>query len=303
MTQNLSTAILGRTGLQVTRLGYGAMAVGGVPEEVADTVLNAVLDAGVNFIDTSIDYGRSEEFIGKYISRRRSEFFLASKCGCAVISDPTLGRHVFTRENIVAGVNQSLARMKTDYLDFVQFHVSPSRETLEQNDAIDTLRDLQSEGKIRFLGSSSTLPNITDHLSMKVFDELQIPYSALQREHEEVITNSAEAGIGTVIRGGVAQGEPGQGRGREESWQKFQDANLDEFREDGESRSAFVLRFTLTHPQVHTIIAGTKNQAHLQENVEAVLRGALPPETYAEAKRRLDEVGVKPPTEKRMDHF
>ena len=294
MSQTLSTSVLGRTGLEVTRLGYGAMAVRDVTEDLAKTVLNAVLDAGVNFIDTSIDYGRSEEFIGKYISHRRSEFYLASKCGCAVVSDPSLGRHVFTRENIIAGVDQSLARMKTDHLDFVQFHSSPSKETLDQEGAIDALRDLQSEGKIRFLGSSSTLPNITDHLDMGVFDEFQIPYSALQREHEDVITKSSEAGIGTVIRGGVAQGEPGQGRGREEIWQKFEEARLDELREEGESRSAFVLRFTLAHPNVHTIIAGTKDTEHLRENVDVSRKGPLSPETYAEAKRRLDEVGERP---------
>ncbi len=292
--QGLDTAILGRTGLSVTRLGYGAMAVREVPEDIAERTLNAVLDAGINFIDTSIDYGRSEEFIGEYISHRRSEFFLASKCGCAVASDPALGRHVFTRDNIVAGVNQSLARMKTDHLDFVQFHTSPSKETLEQDGAIDTLRDLQTEGKIRFLGSSSTLPNITDHLDMGVFDEFQIPYSALQREHEDVITKCSEEGIGTVIRGGVAKGEPGQGHGGEETWNKFDEAGLDELKGEGESRSTFVLRFTLTHPNVHTIIAGTKNPMHLKENVSAVLRGPLPPETYAEVKRRLDDVGIKP---------
>ena len=294
MSQGLDTAVLGRTGLSVTRLGYGAMAVRDVDEDVANRMLNAVVDAGINFIDTSIDYGRSEEFIGKYISHRRSEFYLASKCGCAVVSDPAQGRHVFTRENIVAGVNQSLARMKTDYLDCVQFHTSPSRETMERDGAIGALHDLQTEGKIRFLGSSSTLPDITDHLDMGVFDEFQIPYSALQREHEDLITRSSEAGAGTVIRGGVAQGEPGQGRGREETWQKLEEAGLDELRGEGESRSTFVLRFTLTHPDVHTIIAGTKDPAHLKENVEAVLQGPLPPETYAEAKRRLDRVGIKP---------
>ena len=294
MAQGLDTAVLGRTELNVTRLGYGAMALRDVPEDIAERMLNAVLDAGINFIDTSIDYGRSEEFIGKYIAHRRSEFYLASKCGCAVVSDPALGRHVFTRENIVAGVNQSLARMNTDHLDFVQFHASPSKETLEQDGAVDTLRDLQTEGKIRFLGSSSTLPNITDHLEMEVFDEFQIPYSALQREHEDVITKSSEAGIGTVIRGGVAQGEPGQGRGREETWHKFEEVRLDELRGEGESRSAFVLRFSLTHPNVHTIIAGTKNPAHLKENVNALLQGPLPPDIYVEVKRRLDEVGIKP---------
>ena len=67
----------GPTGLKVTPLGYGAMAVRDVTEDLAETVLNAVLDAGANFIDTSIDYGSSEEFIGTYISHRRSEFYLA----------------------------------------------------------------------------------------------------------------------------------------------------------------------------------------------------------------------------------
>jgi aryl-alcohol dehydrogenase-like predicted oxidoreductase len=71
---------LGRTGLQVTTLGYGAMGLGGAPRArdttnaQAETILNAVLDAGINFIDTSIDYGVSEERIGRYISHRRSEY-------------------------------------------------------------------------------------------------------------------------------------------------------------------------------------------------------------------------------------
>ena len=71
-------------------LGYGAMELRGAPrarditEAQAETILNAVLDAGINYIDTSIDYGVSEERIGRYISRRRSEYYLASKCGCLV---------------------------------------------------------------------------------------------------------------------------------------------------------------------------------------------------------------------------
>ena len=72
---------LGRTGLEVTTLGFGAMEMRGsgstgpeVTEEEADRVLNAVLDAGINFIDTSIDYGLSEERIGKYIAHRRDEY-------------------------------------------------------------------------------------------------------------------------------------------------------------------------------------------------------------------------------------
>jgi aryl-alcohol dehydrogenase-like predicted oxidoreductase len=79
---------LGRTGLQVTMLGYGAMKLRGAPraqpttEKQAETILNAVLDAGINYIDAPIDYGVSEERIGRYISGRRSGHYLASKCGC-----------------------------------------------------------------------------------------------------------------------------------------------------------------------------------------------------------------------------
>ena len=63
---------------------------------------------------------------------------------------------------------------------------------------------------------------------------------------------------------------------------------------EGESRTAFVLRFTLTHSHAHTNIVGTTNPDHLRENVQAVLRGPLPADVYAEARRRLDGVGVKP---------
>ena len=295
MSEGLSTATFGRTGLGVTRLGYGAMEVRGAPrgrettEKEASNILNAVLDAGINFIDTSIDYGRSEEFIGNYISHRRSEFYLASKCGCPVGPQPATTEHTFTRENIVAGVDQSLARMKTDHLDAVQFHRSLSRQELDDGEAIQTLLDLKQEGKIRFLGSSSTLPNLADHVAMGVFDVFQIPYSALQREHENLITSAAEGGAGTIIRGGVAKGEA---LGRDETWSKFEEAKLDELREEGETRTGFLLRFTLTHPNLHTTIVGTKNPEHLNENLRAANRGPLARDVYDEAKRRLERAGV-----------
>src|SRR5436190_12416711 len=117
---------------------------------------------------TSIDYGLSEERIGRYISHRRSEYYLASKCGCLVGAPPAprgqRGAHVFTRDNVVAGVEQSLARMKTDYLDVVQFHSSPSRQTLEEHGALEALLKLRDAGKVRFVGISGTLPHLLDHI-------------------------------------------------------------------------------------------------------------------------------------------
>jgi aryl-alcohol dehydrogenase-like predicted oxidoreductase len=294
MDQPLKRNTLGRTGLEVTSLGFGAMEIRGGPrgrevsDEDAGIILNAVLDSGINFIDTSIDYGRSEELIGEHISQRRSEFYLASKCGCAATPEAA-GEHIFTRANIVAGVEQSLKRMRTDHLDIVQFHSSPSKAILDNEDAIQTLLDLKEQGKIRFLGSSSTLPNLADHVEMGVFDEFQIPYSGLSREHENWITRAANAGIGTVIRGGVAKGQPDEVN---DTWAKWDEADLDPLLEVGESRTAFMLRFTLTHPGLHTTIVGTLNPVHLRENVSAAGRGTLSPDTYAEPKRRLDAAGV-----------
>ena len=193
---------LGRTGLQVTMLGYGAMELRGRRAAVTSrtlrrkTILHAVLDAGINYIDTSIDYGVSEERIGRYIADRRAEYYLASKCGCLVGAPPAprgqTSPHVFTRENILAGVEQSLARMHTDYLDVLQFHSSPSRRTLEEHGALETVQELKRAGTIRFIGMSGTLPNLAEHVAMGVFDVFQIPYSAVEREHEAIDDGSGQ---------------------------------------------------------------------------------------------------------------
>jgi aryl-alcohol dehydrogenase-like predicted oxidoreductase len=296
---DLPTSVLGRTGATVTKLAYGAMELRGRPE-AAQTILNAVLDAGVSMIDTSPDYGRSEELIGEFVSHRRGEFFLSSKCGCAV--NPPPGErppHVFTRANVRAGVEQSLRRMKTDHLDLVQFHMSPPRAELEANDSVAELVALRREGKIRFIGMSGTLPNLTDHIAMGVFDAFQIPYSALEREHEASIHDAAAAGAGTIIRGGVARGTPvAAPQQLDQAPEQFRRtyarrrdlwdvAKLDEVL-GGMGRMEFMLRFTLSHPDMTTTIVGTANPQHLADNVTAAKKGPLPSDQYAEAKRRLD---------------
>lgn len=300
----LEKRTLGRTGLEVTALGYGAMEVRGsriwggrpVTEEQAETILNAVLDAGINFIDTANDYGRSEEFIGKYLSNRRDEFVLATKCGCKVTyrdenTDDT--PHEWTRENLFRGLHESLERMKTDHIDIMQLH-NPSVEQCTQGDLAAVLQEMQQQGKVRWIGCSSTLPHINTYIEWGVFDTYQIPYSALERAHEEVITRAAQAGAGIINRGGVARGEPGVGLGNTDRWKTFEAASLDELREEGESRTTFLLRFLLTHPDIHTTIVGTLIPAHLEENIQAASQGPLSAEVYAEAKRRLDAAGESP---------
>lgn len=298
MSGNLPTTTLGRTGLSVTRLGYGAMEVRGtriwggrpVTEGEAETILNAVLDSGINFIDTANDYGRSEEFIGKYLAHRRSEFVLATKCGCTVVrkdenTDET--PHVWTRENLFRGLHESLERMKTDHVDVMQLH-NPSVEQCEQGDLVAVLKEMQAQGKVKFIGVSSTHPHIETYIARGVFDTFQIPYSALERAHEEAIQKAHDAGAGVIVRGGVARGEPGEGLGNQDRWEAWEKAGMDELREEGESRTAFLLRFTNSHPGMRTNIVGTKSPAHLAENVAAAAKGPLPAAVYAETKRRLD---------------
>jgi aryl-alcohol dehydrogenase-like predicted oxidoreductase len=294
---------LGRTGFEVTTLGYGAMELRGAPagpeisDQAAEQVLNAVLDAGINFIDTSIDYGRSEELIGRFIPHRRGEYFLASKCGC--VPGAGMGaEHIHTAANIRAGVEQSLRRLKTDYLDLVQFHRSLSRGEFEEHGALEAALELKKTGKVRFIGVSGTLPNLFEQVEMGVFDAFQIPYSALQREHEEVIARAAAAGAGIIIRGGVARGAPEDWQRRyymlprttmRERWEK---ARLDDLL-NGLSRLEFTLRFTLSNPALDTTIVGTKDAGHLRDNIAAALKGPLPQDVYQAARKRLDEAGLE----------
>ena len=301
---------LGSTGASVTILSYGAMELRGrsrgpeITDENAGRLLNAVLDSGINLIDTSPDYGRSEELMGIHIGHRRDEFFLASKCGCPIEVPADTAPpypHDYSPGNVRADVEQSLQRLRTDYLDLVQVHMSPSQATLEENHTVETLKDLQAEGKVRFIGMSGILPNLPDHIAMGVFDVFQIPYSAVQRDHEELITEAADAGAGTFIRGGAARGAASE----EKNWQTgplSQDPHVGHrnwetsgiaglLGEAGMSNMEFVLRFTLSHPGLSSTIVGTSDMGHLRANLAVAAKGPLPADLYQEAKDRLQPAG------------
>lgn len=300
----LPKRILGRTGFAATILGYGAMELRGAPagppisDDDAQKVLNAVLDAGINLIDTSIDYGRSEEFIGRFIAHRRSEYFLASKCGC--VPGAGMGaEHIHTADNVRRGVENSLRLMKTDHLDLVQFHRSLTRRELEEHGALGCALSLKEEGKVRFIGVSGTLPNLDEQIGMDVFDVFQIPYSALQRDHENVIARASKAGAGILIRGGVARGAPSDWNSRSYYMvasatmrQRWEKARLDELL-GGMDRMEFMLRFALANPDLDSTIVGTRDLAHLRQNIEAGLKGPLPIDVMNEARRRLDQAGSR----------
>ena len=298
---DILTRKLGSTGLDVTVLGFGAMELRGPKSPIpkgrpvdpvqAETALNVALNHGINLIDTSIDYGESEGLIGRFISHRRNEFLLASKCGCNADTDAVEAgkapRHIYTRENIINGVELSLKRLNTDYLDLLQFHGSPPPEFREE--AVQALLDLKRDGKTRFIGVSDLLPTVAHFVDMRVFDAFQFPYSALDSAHESLITQLGQFGVGTLIRGGIARGEPGHGLADPTLWGNWDLANLDELL-DGMNRFEFLLRYTISHPDLSTTIIGSMNPDHIRRNVTAAGRGPLLESTCAEVRRRLAAV-------------
>ncbi len=296
MNDRIPRRKLGRTGLPVSQLGYGTMGLRGprtwgvrvVSDAEADRFLNQVLDAGINFIDTAPDYGVAEERIGRFIGPRRSEYHLATKCGCDPLQheDHLEVRHTWTRDVILRNVETSLQRLRTDTIDVLQFHGGDA-VTLRDNGLIDVVQQLRDEGTVRFLGVSSSLPHLPDLIDLNVFDTFQIPYSCLTPEHDEWIRRAAETGAGIIIRGGVAKGGPDAEIQRPQLNQIWESARLDELLEPGMTRAELILRFTISHPDCHTVIVGTCNDEHFRENLASVTKGPLPLEVCKEIEHRV----------------
>jgi predicted aldo/keto reductase-like oxidoreductase len=142
----------GKSGFQVSALGFGAMNLPGVPLEQAREALNYALDQGINYVDTAAAYRNSEEIIGETISHRRSEYFLATKTG--------------EREYAAAKaqIDRSLQRMKTDYIDLIQLHyvnyVQEFQQLMGENGAYRAALEAKKEGKVRCIGISGHRPEL-----------------------------------------------------------------------------------------------------------------------------------------------
>ena len=292
----MQKVVLGRTGLEVTRLGFGALEMrdvvengGRLPsEEHAGVVLNAVLDSGINFIDTAPAYGRSEEFIGRFISHRRDEYYLATKCGRPQTGGPR-AESEWSRKDILRTIDESLARLNTDHVDLFQLH-GPRVEDVEMHDCVATLEEVRASGKARFIGVSAVLPDIATFVDWGVFDAFQIVYSALEPEHEGTITAAAAAGAGTIIRGGSVKGAPHreQGRGGEFPTvrRRWVESGLADVLE-GMDLVSTMFRYSLAHPSAHTFINGTKDLDHLKANIASAEAGPLDADLHALIRDRV----------------
>ncbi|MBA62058.1 MAG: aldo/keto reductase [Planctomycetaceae bacterium] len=290
---------LGKTNMEVTQLGYGSMGLRGpatwgvrvVDDATADRLLNRILDKGINFIDTSPDYGVSEERIGRFISSRRREYYLATKCGCDYVQheDHLEVLHTWNKDVLQRNIETSLDRMQTDYIDLLQFHGGDA-ETIQQAGLIDTLLDFKAQGLIRFIGSSSSMPQLSSMIELDVFDTIQIPYSCLAPKHHDWITKAAKNGAGIIIRGGIAHGGPDAEIDRPALFDVWAQANLDELLSEDMSRSELILRYTISHLHCDTTIVGTCNEEHLDENLKSISRGPLETELYNQITSRVQKV-------------
>jgi len=277
---------LGRTGLEVSVLGFGAWEIGWTSVEEGDEVgplLNHALDNGINFVDSSAAYRWSEELIAKHIGHRRHEFVFATKCGSGRVQAD--GEWVQTLDYSAAAIapqiDRSLQRLRTDYIDIMQLH-SPSYDDLVHGDGLEGLKKAQQQGKIRFVSLSADDDAAVQAVEMGEFDTLQITCNILDQEPGKIIAAAREKDMGIIVKSPIANAiyeapRPAADAGQ---WDLAQRRLSPEVIGDL-PRVEASLRWLLNNADVHTAIVGTTNIAHLRDNIASAERGELPQDTYA----------------------
>ena len=195
--------ILGRTGLRVSRLGFGCIKFNSIPESETTAALSRALDLGINFLDTARNYGTSEQKIGIGIARRRGEFVLATK---------TTDR---TADGLRRGLETSLREMRTDYVDLYQLHtVSTPAEyqrVMAPGGALEGARKARDEGKVRFIGASvhRSLDTMKNVITSGAFDTIMVSYSAIDPENVEagILPLAAKHNVSVIIMKPLSGGQ------------------------------------------------------------------------------------------------
>ena len=278
---------LGRTGLEVSVLGFGAWEIGWTSVEEGDEVgplLNHALDNGINFVDSSAAYRWSEELIAKHIGHRRHEFIFATKCGSGRVLQAD-GEWVQTLDYSAAAIapqiDRSLQRLQTDYIDIMQLH-SPSYDDLVNGDGLEGLKKAQEQGKVRFVSLSADDDAAVQAVVMGEFDTLQITYNILDQEPGKIIAAALEKDMGIIVKSPIANAiyEAPRPDGDADQWDLAQRRLSHDVIGDL-SRVEASLRWQLNSADVHTAIVGTTSLAHLQDNIASAERGELPEDMYA----------------------
>ncbi len=297
--------ILGRTGLEVSVIGFGTIAIGGFygPVDDAESIraLHAAVDAGMNFIDTSDAYGlehRSEIIIGKFLKERsdRDDILICTKGGNNMITR----KREFSPDYIRGCVEGSLKRLGVEAFDLYLLH-NPSVEDLEKEMSFDVLDKYKAQGKMKHWGVSvNTLPECELAVSGGRAEAMQMEYNILEQEPAEVFAKAKAAGVGVISRVPLKRGFL-SGRFEEthtftekdmrsrvlspENMRKFR-VRLDRLREVAEElghpAAEVAIRFCVSNPNVSTVLPGIRTPAQAKE--DAAAWEPLPPAALAKLK-------------------
>lgn len=277
---------LGRTGLKVSPLGFGAAPAAFLKNDVERTVklLSSLLDAGVNLVDTAAVYPGSEEFIGQHFADRREEYVLVSKCGHTKVDGVDAPN--WSRALVSAAVDRALRVLRTDHLDVMLLH-SCDLETLKKGEALGALIDAKAAGKIRHVGYSGDNEAAEHACTISSIEVVETSVNYVDQANIDRVLPAARANrVGIIAKRPVANAawkgaaeRAGIYVNYTKEYIRRHDAmkiTAQEFGFTEERWPELALRFTLSFPEVSTAIVGTTNPANAKINLDAASKGPLP---------------------------
>lgn len=289
---------LGHSGLQVSQLGLGTNAFGKRADQEASThILHFALDHGVNFIDTANLYANteSERIIGEALKGRRHEAVLATKAGLP--TGAGANERGSSRYHLMQELDNSLRRLKTDYVDLYQIHTFDPNTPLDET--LRTLDDMVTSGKVRYIGASNYAAweimkalGISDLKGYVRYTSTQTSYSLADRTPElELVPLCLDQGVGIIpyfpLAGGILTGKYNNSTGTAPSGSRADtDPNFNRFLEDkniqlgqrvsklaeeyGYTPSALSLSWLMDRPAVSTVIVGATRTEQLADNIKSL---------------------------------
>jgi aryl-alcohol dehydrogenase-like predicted oxidoreductase len=294
---------LGNSGLIVSAVALGTMQFGGKmnvgnldQKAATDEMVKFALDQGINFIDTADVYslGESETLLGNSLKGIREEIVLATKVRLPMSDN--FNRSGSTRVNIMQGIESSLKRLQTDYIDLYQVHGWDSNTPLEET--LRTLNDLVRQGKVRYIGLSNylawqaaTAVGIQERLNLEKFATAQLYYSLVGRGLETDWLSFAEYHnmgilVWSPLAGGFLSAKYEKGK-KPQSGTRFSEAGqfvtfdrewgfriVDEVKKvakrHGVSPAQVSIGWLLSRPMISSVIIAGRKIEHLKDNIEAV---------------------------------
>ncbi|MEX2442295.1 MAG: aldo/keto reductase [Alkalispirochaeta sp.] len=293
---------LGNSGVIVSEVALGTMQfgrkmnMGNLNQRQTNSLVGFALDQGINFIDTADVYsqGESEEFVGNAIKSNREELVVATKCRLPMSDN--FNRSGATRLNIMRGVESSLNRLKTDYLDLYQLHGWDENTPLEES--LRAMDDLVRQGKVRYIGFSNYLSwqgatalSLQERLGLNRFVTAQMYYSLVGRGLESDFQSMAEYhNVGILVwsplAGGFLSGKYERGKPAPEGTRFGENGNfvpfdkeygygvLDAAKKVADRHEVSVARVSLawllTRPAISSVIIAGRKKEHLSDNIGAV---------------------------------